>query len=260
VEEAFSRIPAVADDRADRVGAAQEKAGDVVRLIFETFPVDGPAGSEIVLAHPLAVQVELIEAERRRIDARTAHGLGYGERLAEQRTLRGHRGLGDEAGGPVGGSEQPHLEEGAVAPGRLCAVDIPDADLPVVARSGSDGGAAVCDLIGLVGGDAAAVPLVAAIGVEVLPRAGHEKVIGGLPLPAPLRGELPAEARPRRVDADRIDPVLGLLRGNPDRGLGQGRRDRGQERDADGEYERPMHVDSILNSSLNWPRALVPKY
>ena len=69
-----ARIPSLADERGEGVFALVEERGDVVRLILQTVGIARPARGVVVLPHPLAVDKELHDAERRRVDA-GAHGL-----------------------------------------------------------------------------------------------------------------------------------------------------------------------------------------
>jgi hypothetical protein len=81
----LSGEPTVAHDDAESVVAHREHRGHVVGLVLEPLSVVGPAGREVVDADALSVQRKLIEAERRRVDARALHGLRDVEGLAKVR-------------------------------------------------------------------------------------------------------------------------------------------------------------------------------
>ena len=51
-----------------------KEGGDVVRFVLQAVGIARPAGGVVVLPHPLAVDKELHDAERSRVDA-GAHGL-----------------------------------------------------------------------------------------------------------------------------------------------------------------------------------------
>ena len=67
-----------------------KEGGDVVRFVLQAVGIARPAGGVVVLPHPLAVDKELHDAERRRVDAgadglfRKREGAGkFGDGIAE---------------------------------------------------------------------------------------------------------------------------------------------------------------------------------
>ena len=205
-------VPAVAEQRADRVVAGAQLRGHVVGLVLEALAVARPARREELVAHAAAVDLELVQAVARHVRPGRADLAAQRERPAQHRRrlrllqiLAQHRL--DPERLPVGGREQAGLEPCAGAPRRRRALAVPGADAPVVAVRGLERRAGVGDVDGLRGGHAAAVPQRAAGGerARVL-RDLH--LVGGLHRAAGVRPELPAQARSRRVDAERVLPVL----------------------------------------------------
>ena len=68
---------------------------------------------------------------------------------------------------PVGGAEQAHRPVGRRAPCRWIAVPAPDADFPMAALAGCEGGAGIVDAQGLLRRNLAAVPEIAVVSREL---------------------------------------------------------------------------------------------
>ena len=81
--------PAVGQLGAERVGAGAHLVGDVVGLVLDAGVVVGPAGCEVLVADLLAVEVQLVDAAGRRVDAGAGEGLALGgvEVGAQQRQV-----------------------------------------------------------------------------------------------------------------------------------------------------------------------------
>ena len=134
-----SAVPAVAEQHAHGVVPALEQGRDVVGLVLQALVVARPARGEELVAHPLAVEVQLVEPVARHVGARARDGSAQLEHAAQH----GHRPAGlhvlrevglDPARLPVGGLEEAHLPGRRRAPGGRRPSAIPDPDLPVIAQ------------------------------------------------------------------------------------------------------------------------------
>ena len=171
-------VPAVAEGRPDRVLAGAQVAADVVRLVLQALAVARPARREDLVAHTPAVDLQLVEAEARRVDARPPNRPAHRERAPQQRRrLRRLRVLVprrlDPLRLPVGEGEQAHLPEGGRAPVRGLPAPVPDAYPPRVPPRGLERGAAVGDMDRPIGSHPTRVP-------HRLPVARDLQLVGGL--------------------------------------------------------------------------------
>ncbi len=114
-------------------------------------------------------------------------GIGGGDEEGVEAVV-GADGLGDgvgsadPGGAPVLGGEEGDLPMGGWAPGAGASVFVPESDGPPDAVVGGEGGAAVGDMAGLVGVNAAAVPAIAEATGEGAVVVGDEDAVGGLAL------------------------------------------------------------------------------
>src|SRR5207249_562973 len=128
-----------------RVPPRSQQASDIAGLVVDSLPVIGPSRPEQLVPHSLAVQVHLVEPQRRCREERAADGLADGKRLAEERAGReselildfglwildwGDGFQADPLAFPVGGLEETHAPTGGRAVGRGMAIAIPGADFP----------------------------------------------------------------------------------------------------------------------------------
>ena len=67
--------PTVGEDRREHVLARGERLRHVPRVIGNALGVVGPSGREEVFANAGAIQVEVVDAERARVEQRSTHGL-----------------------------------------------------------------------------------------------------------------------------------------------------------------------------------------
>ncbi len=124
-------VPAFGDRHPEDVVACTQQVGEVVRLVAEAVAVDGPAGSEDVVADRRAVAADGVHAVRRGIEPGPRQVGVDGERATEpDRSLRRHtvEGGSDGQRRPVGGIEQADLDVERIAPRRVVAVAAGDAD------------------------------------------------------------------------------------------------------------------------------------
>ena len=78
-------VPAIAQDRAKRIVARGNEAGDVIGLIMHALAEIRPAGGEDVLAHRLAVEPQFIDAESGDVGGGTFDRAGHREFFAQVR-------------------------------------------------------------------------------------------------------------------------------------------------------------------------------
>ena len=133
--------------------------------------------------------------------------------------------VGDPGGFPVGFVKESGRECCGVAVGGCVIVLIPDLNFPEGLLIGGEGSALVVDVVGVVGGDAAAVPEVAVVLVELFAAGGDEDAVGGLfeVLEIVVGGfELPGEVGDGAVDSDGFDHGLGAQVGGGHGGSGSG--------------------------------------
>ena len=72
-EADITGIPAIRHPSAQRVRPAFHQGGDVISVVVRPLAIITPARREVGVAHARAIQVQLIDAERRRIDCCLAH-------------------------------------------------------------------------------------------------------------------------------------------------------------------------------------------
>ncbi len=246
-------VPAVADERPHGVGARLQERRDVVGLVLEALVVAGPAGSEELVAHALAVQVQLVEAVARRVGAR-ASGRARELELAPQHRNRARlrhvlleRGL-DPARLPVGGLDEAHLPPCRCAPGGGPAASVPHANLPVEPLARAQVGTGVRELRRCVGRDATRRPHELAAGTERALAPRGPQLVRGLHHAAPLGLQLPAQARPGSVDPERV--LLVLRAQGHDAHARRGGRTRGGWRSGRHRWEPDPERDRKSNSWL----------
>ena len=116
-----SAVPAIAEDGADGILARLQQRGDIERLIGETVAVTRPARREHFVAGALAIDLDLVDAQRSDVEARAAH-LACQRKVSAQH-WRGLRGAQvfvpirtDEARRPILRRQQAHLDFGCIAP------------------------------------------------------------------------------------------------------------------------------------------------
>lgn len=143
-----ARVPAGGQVGADRVGAGADGAGDVEGLVMHPLSVVGPARGELVPSHARAVEVSLVQAERRGVQAGTAHLLARQPELVAELVGGGqHRHdpaprAGSPGGGHLGGLPLTVVEVvRAPAVGRLLVDGLPRAvgDDPLFPGGGGEG-------------------------------------------------------------------------------------------------------------------------
>ena len=214
-------VPAVAEPHSHRVAALLQQAGHVVaavqhavlQLRLLVVVVEGGRRVEHALAHPGAVEVQLVEAETGNVGPRPRHRSGHRKLLAQQRRGDGGIGRADPGRRPVGGLQQPHLEPRRLAPRSGVAGLVPHLHRPPAAFAAGQRASAK----GHVGGTRllhpATVPDAAGAGFQFLRRGSHQDPVGAL-RPTTLRRRpggrfnLPGEPRNSHVDPQRIDQVL----------------------------------------------------
>ena len=159
------------------------------------------------------------ERERERRDALLVGRRGDPLRGAEVLVRARHGGGADPLRPPVRRLHDAHRPFGGRTPRALHARRRPGLHLPEDALGGREGLARVGDAHVRVARDAPGVPQVADVPREVLSRGGGEDAPGGLHHVAPVRRELPPEARRGGVEAT---GVLAVLDGQPMRHTGGG--------------------------------------
>ena len=130
-EAQAAAVPAFGDRHTEDVVACTQQVGEVVRLVAEAVAVDGPAGSEDVVADRHAVAADGVHAVRRGVEPGPRQTGIDGERATEpDRSLRRHTVEVGRHGHrrPVGGIEQADLDVERIAPRRVVAVAAGDAD------------------------------------------------------------------------------------------------------------------------------------
>ena len=127
-------VPPVGQPHPDRVRSEAELGGDVVGLVAQPMVVAGPSWREHLVADRGAVQLGVVDAVGGGVqpgvrDRLVQHEVSsqHDNRLGGRIQLRQRRL--HQCGGPVGGLEQPGLDDDVVAPGRGFGVaDAPDPD------------------------------------------------------------------------------------------------------------------------------------
>ncbi|MNQ80605.1 hypothetical protein D3C85_955920 [compost metagenome] len=139
----IAAVPAVADHGPDGVVAGGQQVGDVVDLIEGGLAEVGAFGAEQGVADALAVDLGLIDPQRRRIEAGLGDGPGDREILAQQEGAIARPGLGlvlrHLGGRPAGVVEARLLPALGRMQGRLHAAR-GDAHHPTAAQVGADHG------------------------------------------------------------------------------------------------------------------------
>ncbi len=206
-------VPAVAEQRADRILALAEKLGDVVDLVADASAVVGPAGRELLIADPAAVDPALVEAQRGHVEARPRDRAGDLEGAPQRGDRRrAHRRTPerrcDPPRRPVGGLEKADLEAGRVTPAGWLSRGVEALHLPQGALARAEGGALVDDVRALVRNDLAAVPEVALIPRQPLRVGGDQQAVGALARLRAIVVQLPEETGLVHSQPDGVDLIL----------------------------------------------------
>ena len=127
-------VPPVADDPAEHVHAVAQERSHVERVVAEVMVIARPTGSERVVADALTVQLELVQTERARVQARPGHRRRDPEFAPKVRTRLRRLGVlvprgADERRSPVVCSQQARFDSDGFAPLRHRSVDAIDAHL-----------------------------------------------------------------------------------------------------------------------------------
>ena len=77
-------VPASAQNRADGVPALSHLRSNVIDLINDSLAIVGPARSENIVSHALAVQIQLVGSQRSRINSSAPNRLGQAEIFSQQ--------------------------------------------------------------------------------------------------------------------------------------------------------------------------------
>ena len=206
-------VPAITEERPDRIVALAEVAGDVVDLVAHALGVVGPPRRELLVADATAVDPALVETQRGDVEARPRDRAGDLERPPQ----RGNHPTGswctrerrrDPPGRPVGRLEQADLEAGGGAPGGGLPVGIEALHLPEGAPAGTKRRARIDHLCALVRRDLAAVPEIALVPLQPLRIGGDQQAVGALAGARALVVELPEEAGLAGSQPDGVDLVL----------------------------------------------------
>lgn len=217
--------PAVGEGRAEHVLPVADEVGDVVSLVLDTVVVVGPAGSELGVADPFAVEPHLVQAARADVQPRPrdstsregAPQAGAGrESVAVEcadplggrvHDLHRPRVVRDPGGPPGAAVGERGLEPGPGPCGRLRQAR-PHLDLPEVAGTGCDPEplAEHSDRLGIL--DAAGVPEGAATVVEIFGAQRDPDPVGDWIVAAVPGGEPPREQRGRLIDSQRSGTVI----------------------------------------------------
>ena len=227
VEADEARVPPVAQDRRQRVGALAEQLRHVVRGVLDPPAVVGPAGRQHGVADACAVDLQLDDAASGRVQHRPARVSAHAEPAAQvggrvaalQHDVGGDLGLGARHGdarvlGAVAPdpfrapARQAGAEARRCAPGRRHAVLVPDLHAPPAVRRRRQRAAGVHDVDRGGGLDAAAVPQTGAGGLELARIEGDHHVIRRLSLRALGGFERPAQPWRGVVDARDVASVF----------------------------------------------------
>ena len=210
-------VPAVAQHGADRVLALLQSVGHVVGDVQRSLVVAGEGRIEHVIADLAAVEMQFVEAQAAHADGGRADRLLDLERLAKHGARGRLRpldvegqflGVRDPFRLPLGRIENAHRPKGRLAPiGRL-AVLVPHADLPPALRVRRQRLAGILDLNRPIGLDSAGVPEIALVLLEQFGAAGHENLIGRLPLAALVGSHEPIQPRLGHVDAQGVFEIF----------------------------------------------------
>ena len=178
VEADEARVPAVADDRRQHVGALAQQLRDVVRRVLDPLAVVGPAGREHRVADARAVDVQLDDAASGRVehrrggprDARVEPRRRWGAGRQRSSMMSAARSGSLPGTGTPGSSESSReiqrarhsrrrgAEARRLAPRRLGAVLVPYLHAPPAVRRRRQRAPGVHDVDGARRLDAAAVP------------------------------------------------------------------------------------------------------
>ncbi len=209
VEAVLAAVPAVTEPGADGVGAFGEVAGDVVGAVAQAVRVDRPAWGEGLVADPAPVDLRLVQAVRRDVEAGARDGPVETEVLADtRRPAVGRRvlvpGRADRDRVPVGRVEQARLGHARRAPLRgSVRVRRPDADADGHAFAGGQRGAGP--------GDEHLVPAVEAAGAVGPSGAGEFELVCLLG-PAAFR-QRPRQSGGGHADAETVREMFEGHRG-----------------------------------------------
>ena len=227
VEAHEPRVPAVAHDRRQHVGALAEQPGHVVRGVLDPLAVVGPAGGQHRVPDARAVDVQLDDPASGGVE----HGAADRGARVERASQVGSRAaaLEHDVGGPLGLAARhgdarvlgvvardpvraPLAQRGAkarrLAPRRLGAVLVPYLHTPPAVRRRRQRAPRVHDVDGARRLDAAAVPE----GRLAVRARRHDDAVRRLALRALGGLERPAQPRGRIVQARHVPPVLAAQR------------------------------------------------
>ena len=212
VESQPAAIPPVPKCGAHRIRALLHERRHVVGIVLETLVVARPARREQPVAHATAIQLERVEPEARCVEARRGDAsierelaTQHGSWIRSRRVFREVRR--DPSRLPVTRAQKAQLEERRQAPRGCAAGVVPDAHLPVVARSRVHGRPTVRAKNRFVRCDATGVPERGAVQRRCVRR--HANLIGALHRSATIGMQPPTESRRSNIDADGILLILG---------------------------------------------------
>ncbi len=215
--------PAVAEDDSHGVGAALESVSDIVGHVKRPSVVARIARVQEVIADFPAVQVKFVVAEATDIGAGLLDPAVKLENPAKEggRIRVRVRGAGDPFRPPVAGLQEAHFPTGRFALGGAAGL-VPDADLPENLLARFERLAGVADLRGVIGHGFAAIPQVGLILLQSGFTAGDQHLIRRLFHRSLIGGENPAQARLRRINAERVIEIVALEAFCAHRGRGGG--------------------------------------
>ncbi len=133
--------PAVGNDGAQHVLATGQQRCDVVGVVPQAVLVARPSRCEQVVTDHTSVEVDLVDASRRHVqagpfDPATGHVEGSPEQRRRAGCVEGiHTGGRDPRRAPVGGLDEADLDGQRLTPRGLTAVEAPDPDAYVSAAA-----------------------------------------------------------------------------------------------------------------------------
>ena len=213
VPPSVDAIHSIAEHRGEAVLAIADLLGHVVGGVETRFAIVGPSGIENMIAHFAPVESQLVLAESADGNDCPANRFRRVELASQQRKPVGAVlcGRPDPFGIAARRIQQSHCPGGRFAPRRRLPVAIPRADLPPALLARAELAAAVRHLDRFVRNYFAAVPQIALIPIELLPRAGYEYLVGRLahaPSVGVGRNDDPTEPRLVGIDSQRVLAVL----------------------------------------------------
>ena len=210
-----ARVPAIAEHRADGVRAFAHERRHVIRLILCARGIVGEFRRKQVIADALAIDVQLIHAERRCVDDGSLR-LDRKRELAPQHRCRyvinRRRFVADPPRRPITDIHQSHHPARRLAPARWLVALIPEANFPEALLARRERLALIEDLNRLARCDLASVPEVAFVGGKKGGAAGDKNLIRRLFRAARVAFNHPAQARLARLNRERRDQVLAAQR------------------------------------------------